>query len=69
MMDFTRDELNLMMLYSPGDRPGLYQALGEMRRQLEYDERELRALTDRVMEKLEQMTDDAFDQLDLYPDI
>lgn len=57
------------MLYSPGERPGLYQALGEMRRQLEYDERELRALTDRVMEKLEKMTDEDFDQLELYPDI
>ena len=30
------------MLYSPGDRPGLYQALGEMRGQLEHDEKELR---------------------------
>ena len=54
-MDFTGEEKILMMLYSPGDRPGLYQALGEMRRQLEYDERELRALTDRVMEKLEKL--------------
>ena len=57
------------MLYSPGDRPGLYQALGEMRGQLEDDEKELGTLTDRVMEKLEQMTDEDFDQLDLYPDI
>lgn len=68
-MDFTGEEKILMMLYSPGDRPGLYQALGEMRGQLEHDEKELRALTDRVMEKLEQMTDEAFDQLDLYSDI
>ena len=68
-MDFTGEEKILMMLYSPGDRPGLYQALEEMRGQLEYDEKELRALTDRVMEQLEQMTDEAFDQLDLYPDI
>ena len=68
-MDFTGEEKILMMLYSPGERPELYQALGEMRRQLEYDERELRALTDRVMEKLEKMTDEDFDQLELYPDI
>ena len=34
-MDFTGEEKILMMLYSPGDRPGLYQALGEMRGQLE----------------------------------
>ena len=68
-MDFTGEEKILMMLYSPGDRPGLYQALGEMRGQLEDDEKELGTLTDRVMEKLEQMTDKDFDQLDLYPDI
>ena len=68
-VNFTGEEKILMMLYSPGDRPGLYQALGEMRGQLEHDEKELRALTDRVMEKLEQMTEEAFDQLDLYSDI
>ena len=68
-MDFTGEEKILMMLYSPGDRPGLYRALEEMRGQLEHGEKELRALTDRVMEKLEQMTDEDFDQLELYPDI
>ena len=68
-MDFTGEEKILMMLYSPGDRPGLYQALMEMRGQLEPDEKKLRALTDRVMEKLGKMTDEDFDQLDLYPDI
>jgi len=68
-VDFTGEEKILMMLYSPGDRPGLYQALGKMRKQLEHDEQELRDLTDRVMKKLEQITDEDFDQLDLYPDI
>lgn len=52
-----------------GFSDSFYQALGEMRGQLEHDEKELRALTDRVMEKLEQMTDEDFDQLVLYPDI
>ena len=68
-MDFTGEEKILMMLYSPGDRPGLYRTLGEMRAQLEHDEQELRDLTDRVMKKLEQITDEDFDQLDLYPEI
>lgn len=68
-MDFTVEEKILMMLYSPGNRPRLYQALGKMCRRLGHDEKELRALTDRVMEKLEQMTDEDFDQMDLYPDI
>ena len=34
MMDFTRDELNLMMLYSPGTKPGLCEALIQMKEQL-----------------------------------
>lgn len=68
-MDFTGEEKILMMLYSPGDRPGLYRTLGEMCAQLEHDEQELRDLTDRVMKKLERITDEDFDQLDLYPGI
>ena len=68
-MDFTGEEKILMMRYSAGDRPGLKQASGEMSGQLAHDEKELRDLTERVMEKLEQMTDEDFDQMDLYPDI
>ena len=37
MMDFTRDELNLMMLYSPGTRSGLCEALLQMKEQLAED--------------------------------
>ena len=58
----------LMMLYSPGDRPGLCQALQNMQTLLAADETRLRNLTDRVLKKLKQMPDDEFDRLDLYPD-
>ena len=66
MMDFTRDELNLMMLYSPGDRPGLIRVLKKMRVQLVPEEVFLAELIDRVLEKLTAISDDAFGQIDLY---
>ena len=34
MMDFTQDERNMMMLYSPGTRSGLCEALTLMKEQL-----------------------------------
>jgi len=68
-MDFTQDERFLMMLYSPGTRPGLVTALREMRCFLTPDEGELLELTDRVLEKLGGMSDEAFDRLDLYREL
>lgn len=41
MMDFTQDERNMMMLYSPGTRSGLCEALTLMKEQLSEDESEL----------------------------
>ena len=68
MMDFTHDEMNLMMLYSPGTRPGLIAELETMKKQLNNRERKLRVLADSVLEKLAQISDKDFMQLDLYPD-
>lgn len=68
MMDFTRDERNLMMLYSPGTRSGLMETLVLMKGQLDADEAELLALTESVLEKLSRMEDGEFDGLNLYPD-
>lgn len=68
MMDFTRDELNLMMLYSPGTRSGLYEALLQMKEQLAEDEAELRSLADSVLSKLSGVDDETFERLNLYPD-
>lgn len=69
MMEFTLDEINLMMLYSPGDRSGLCKALREMKEQLTEDETDLRTLTDSVLRKLSVMDEVEFEKLYLYPDM
>lgn len=68
MMDFTHDEMNLMMLYSPGTLSGLREALTQMKEQLAEDEAELRTLSDSVLNKLSAMDDETFERLNLYPD-
>ena len=68
-MNFTREELTLMMLYSPGTRRGLIITLKGMRQELTKSERRLRSLTDSVLSKLAQISDEEFDQLPLYPDL
>ena len=67
-MRFTDDEWMLMMLYSPGTRPGLIAELETMKSQLSSRERKLRILAESVLEKLAQISDEEFMQLDLYPD-
>lgn len=68
MMKFTPDESNLMMLYSPGTRQGLIEALKQMKEQLTAEEKELSALAESVLKKLAYITDTDFEQLNLYPD-
>lgn len=69
MIRFNREERFLMMLYSPGTRTGLIEELQKMRGQLVSSERHLRTLTDRTLQKLNEITDEEFDSLELYPDI
>lgn len=68
MIRFSPEEQMLMMLYSPGDRPGLIAELEAMKTQLNKRERRLRGLTESVLAKLAQISDADFLQLDLYPD-
>lgn len=68
MRNFTQDERNLMMLYSPGTLPGLCEALRQVKEQLGEDEEELLTLVDTVLSKLSDMDEAAFDRLNLYPD-
>lgn len=68
MMNFTQNERNMMMLYSPGTRSGLCEALTLMKEQLSEDESELFALADSVLRKISAMDDAAFEKLNLYPD-
>lgn len=68
MMDFTNDEMNLMCIYDTGNRTGLINALSEMRKELDADEVALRELADSVLNKLSDMPDEDYEQLELYPD-
>lgn len=68
MGNFTFEEMNLMCIYNTGSRTGLMEVLTEMRGYLTPEETELRELTDSALTKLCAMTDEDFDQLELYPD-
>ncbi len=67
-MDFTKDELSLISIYNTGDRKGTIEEITEMQTYLEDDEAELAELTVIVLRKLDSISDDEFDSLDLYPD-
>ena len=68
MKKFTKEETMLMMLYNLGSREGLIRELAGMKVQLKPEEKKLEKLTDRVINKLKGMDDEAFQHLDLYPD-
>ena len=68
MMTFTNDEMNLLGIYQSDSRSGLIAALTEMLESLDEDEAELRALTDSTLQKLGEITDEDFAELELVPD-
>lgn len=67
--DITHDEKMMMCLYNTGSRNGLIESLKDMSTYLKPDETSLRQLTDSTLEKLYKMTDEEFDQLDLFADL
>ena len=67
-MDFTQEERMLMMIYNPGSREKLVVELETTKGQLLPGERRLLRLTDTVIGKLQKITDEEFDRIDLYPD-
>ena len=67
-MDFTKDELSLIGIYNAGSRKKTIAALIEMQQYLEDDEADLRELTDNAVNKLEKISDEQFELLDLIPD-
>lgn len=67
-MDFTKDELSLIGIYNAGSRKETIAALNEMQQYLEDDEADLRELTDNAVNKLEKISDEQFELLDLIPD-
>ena len=68
MNAFTNDEMNLMCIYNTGTREGVMDALVAMREYLEPEETELRDLTDSALDKLEHISDEEYEALELYPD-
>ena len=69
MMEYlTFDELTLMSLYTDGTRAGTVRALKEIRGYLDAGETELLALTDSTISRLERMSDEAFETMNLFPD-
>ena len=68
MMDFTKDEFSLISIYNTGDRKETMEEIEDIRTYLEDDEVELADLTASVLRKLNSITDEEFDSLDLYPD-
>ena len=67
-MDFTKDELSLISIYNTGDRKSTMDEIEDIRKYLEDDEVELADLTASVLRKLDSISDDDFESLDLYPD-
>lgn len=68
-MDFSNDEMIMMMLYSPGNRPGLISTLEDIKGQLTGEDAELSVLVDSILPKLNAMTDEEFNGMSICPDI
>ena len=64
----TYEEMQLMAIYNTGTRMGLLQALIDMQAYLTTEEQELNNLTASAISKLQEMSDDEYEALDLVPD-
>ena len=64
----TYEERQLMAIYNPGIRRGLLEALIDMQQYLSKEERDLNDLTASAISKLQEMSDDEYEALDLVPD-
>ena len=67
--NLTLDEKMMILLYNPCSRSGLVSKLHEIRRCLTPEETELMALIQRVLTKVEVMTEAEFAELELLPDL
>lgn len=68
MMNLTHDEMNLLCIYQTDTRRGSIYAIGYMQQYLEQDETELIELSNSLLEKLKQMSDEEFDETEKIPD-
>ena len=62
-MTFTVEETNLMCIYGTETREGLIAELSDMQGHLQSDEVDLLSLTKAVLEKLNGMSDDDFENV------
>lgn len=69
MTNLTHDEMNLLCIYQKNTRIETMNAITVMRQYLEQDETELYELSDSLLTKLEQMSDEEFDEMEKFPDI
>ena len=68
MTNLTHDEMNLLCIYQKNTRIGTMDAITVMKQYLEQDEMELAEMSDSLLTKLENMTDEEFDELEKFPD-
>ncbi len=68
MMNLTHDEMNLLCIYQTNTRRETINAITYMQQYLEPDETELAELSNSLLAKLEQMSDEEFDELEKFPD-
>ena len=68
MTAVTYDEQQLIAIHNAGTRMDTISALKEMREYISAEETELKAITDSAISRLEEMTDEEYEQLDLIPD-
>ena len=65
---FTHDEINLMCIYDVGSRNGLIKELNRTLALMSKEDAELMSITESAITKLQDMTDDQYSVLELYPD-
>lgn len=68
MTNLKHDEMNLLCIYQKNTRIGTMDAITVMRQYLEQDETELLEMSDSLLDKLEQMSDEEFDSFEKFPD-
>lgn len=68
MMNLTHDEMNLLCIYQTNTRRETIHAIMYMQQYLEPDETELAEMSDSLLAKLEQMSDEEFDEMEKFPD-
>lgn len=67
-MNISYEEQQLMSIYNPGTREGLIEALTKMSTYLSAEEKDLSDLTQSAILKLNDMSNEEYESLDLFPD-